>query len=130
MKRMELAVGMVLLAALGGPLDRPASAQTRTCKEAGSSQAVVQGRLGLLQGLGPAAFIVSVPGGLCLAGADQSDNITQALTVQLYANTPEGYEELYTMVGEKVYVRGKLSGQRTFQQKAPILMEVLEIAAE
>jgi hypothetical protein len=130
MARKRWAVGMTLLGAVMAAAGHGAQAQPRTCQQAGSDQAVVEGRLGLLQGLGPAAFIVSVPGGLCLNGTEQSDNIAEALTVQLYANTPEGFQELYGMVGEKVYVRGKLSGQRTFQQRAPILMEVIEIAAE
>ena len=98
------------------------------CQDAGSDQGVVQGRLGLLEGLGPAAFIVTVQGPLCLKGTEQADNVTAAPTVQLYAMTAEGFEELYRLVGEKVYVRGKLSGIKSFQQKAPLLMEVIEIA--
>ena len=37
-------------------------------------------------------------------------------------------QDLYRLVGEKVYVRGKISGLKTYQQKAPLIMEVIEIA--
>jgi hypothetical protein len=107
-----------------------ATAQTTSCQVAGSDQGVVQGRLGLLEGLGPAAFIVTVYGMLCLTGTEANDNVAVAPTVQLYASNAEGFRELYRLVGEKVYVRGKLSGQKTFQQKAPLLMEVIEIATQ
>ena len=87
-----------------------ASAQSKPCQEAGSEQGVVAGTLGLLEGIGPAAFIVKVPGGLCLTGSDKDDNVEQALTVQLYSASAEGFKDLYRLVGEKVYVRGKISG--------------------
>ena len=103
-------------------------AQDKVCQEAGSDQGVVQGRLGLLEGIGPAAFIVTVPGGICLTGKEQRDTVAQALSVQLYSNTAEGFQDLYRLAGEKVYVRGRMSAAQTFQQKAPILMEVIEIA--
>ena len=61
-------------------------------------------------------------------GAETTDNVPSTPTVQLYAASAEGFQELYRLVGEKVYVRGKLSGLKTYQQKAPVLMEVLEIA--
>lgn len=105
-----------------------ALAQDQRCQTAGSDQGVVQGRLGLFEGLGPAAFIVTVPGGLCLTGDAKGDNVANALSVQLFSNTAEGFQDLYRLVGEKVYVRGKLSGTKTFQQKAPVIMEVIEIA--
>lgn len=119
-----LAVFSVIVAALGL---QPASAQKK-CEKAETDQGVVQGRLGLLEGLGPAAFIVTVPGGMCLTGPQKADNLDTALTVQLYSSTADGFQELYKLVGEKVYVRGRLTGTRSFQQKAPIVMEVLEIA--
>lgn len=122
MARVLVAIASVVTTAL------PALAEPKICEVAGSDTAVVQGRLGLLEGLGPAAFIVTVPGGLCLSGANRADNVDQARSVQLYSNTPEGFQDLYRLVGENVYVRGKLSGGGTFQQKAPIIMEVLEIA--
>lgn len=100
------------------------------CQEAGSDQGVVQGRLGLLEGLGPAAFIVTVPGGVCLKGRQTSDNVEKATSVQLFSQTAEGFQDLYRHVGEKIYARGRLSGLKTFQQKAPILMEVIEIASQ
>ena len=100
------------------------------CQVAGSDQGVVQGRLGLLEGLGPAAFIVTVQGPLCLQGDEAADNVPSAPTVQLYAVSADGFQELYRLVGEKVYVRGKLSGLKTYQQKAPLLMEVIEIATQ
>jgi hypothetical protein len=105
-----------------------ARAEPLACQEAGSEQGVVQGTLGLLEGLGPAAFIVKVPGGVCLKGTGAGDSVEQAMSVQLFSNSAAGFQELYSLVGEKVYVRGKLSGLKTFQQKAPILMEVIEIA--
>ena len=105
-----------------------ARAEPPTCQDAGSEQGVVQGTLGLLEGLGPAAFIVKVPGGLCLKGGSAADSVEQATSVQLFSNSAAGFQELYSMVGEKVYVRGKLSGLKTYQQRAPILMEVIEIA--
>jgi hypothetical protein len=105
-----------------------ARAEPPACQEAGSDQGVVQGTLGLLEGLGPAAFIVKVPGGMCLKGIGTGDTIEQAMSVQLFSNSAAGFQELYSLVGEKVYVRGKLSGLKTYQQKAPILMEVIEIA--
>ena len=103
-------------------------AQDKVCQDAGSDHGVVQGRLGLLEGIGPAAFIVTVPGGICLTGKEQRDTVAQALSVQLYSNTAEGFQDLYRLAGEKVYVRGRMSAAQTFQQKAPILMEVIEIA--
>jgi hypothetical protein len=110
------------------PTESKPTAPTASCEQAGSDQSVVQGRLGLLEGLGPAAFIVTVPAGLCLTGKEPPDNVSQALTVQLFSTTAEGFQDLYKMVGERVYVRGKLSGLRSYQQKAPVLMEVIEIA--
>ena len=114
--------------AIGAAVATPMKAADKACQEAGSDQGVVQGRLGLLEGLGPAAFIVTVPGGLCLKGPDNEDNVPEALSVQLYASTAEGFQDMYRMAGEKVYVRGKISGARTYQQKAPLIMEVLDIA--
>jgi hypothetical protein len=111
------------------PVSPPsASSGQKSCIEAGSDQGVVEGRLGLMEGIGPAAFIVTVPGGICLTGGEPQDRIDKALSVQLFSLTAEGYQDLYRMVGEKVYVRGKLTGKRSFQQRAPILMEVIEIA--
>jgi hypothetical protein len=121
----NVAVALALSAALQTGLAR---AGEKTCLEAGSDQGVVQGRLGLLEGLGPAAFIVTVPGGICLKGVAKEDNVTDALSVQLFSVTADGFQDLYRMVGEKVYVRGIVSGTRTFQQKAPLIMEVIEIA--
>lgn len=118
-------VGVLMLVGLG--MVQPASAQ-KTCEKAESDQGVVQGTLGLLEGIGPAAFIVSVPGGMCLTGTQKADNIELALTVQLYSSTADGFQDLYKLAGEKVYVRGRLTGTRSFQQKAPVLMEVIEIA--
>ncbi len=118
-------VGVSMLVGLSGAL--PAVAQ-KTCEQAGTNDGVVQGTLGLLEGLGPAAFIVTVPGGMCLTGTQQGDNVELALTVQLYSSTADGFQDLYKLAGEKVYVRGRLSGTRSFQQKAPILMEVIDIA--
>jgi hypothetical protein len=69
-----------------------------------------------------------MPGGLCLKGAAKEDNVADALSVQLFATTADGFQDLYRMVGERVYVRGILSGTRTYQQKAPVIMEVIEIA--
>jgi hypothetical protein len=106
---------------------QPALAQ-KICEKADTEQGVVTGTLGLLEGLGPAAFIVTVPGGMCLTGTQKADNIELALTVQLYSSTSDGFKDLYKLAGEKVYVRGRLTGTRSFQQKAPILMEVIEIA--
>jgi hypothetical protein len=123
-----LAVAVALIAWSQIGFVTAAAAQERVCLEAGSDQSVVQGRLGLLEGMGPAAFIVTVPAGLCLKGKEPADNIAQALSVQLYASTAEGYQDLYRMAGERVYVRGRVSGQKTFQQRAPMLMEVIEIA--
>ena len=100
------------------------------CLVAGSDQSVVIGRLGLQEGLGPAAFIVTVPQGVCLSGSDAMDKVERAFSVQLYANTAEGFQDLYRMAGERVYVRGRASGQRTFQQRAPIIFEVIEIATK
>jgi hypothetical protein len=100
----------------------------KSCEMADTDQGVVIGRLGLLEGLGPAAFIVTVPGGMCLAGSHKGDTVEQAMSVQLYSSTAEGFQDLYKLVGEKVYVRGRLTGMRSFQQKAPIVMEVIEIA--
>ena len=117
---------LALLATLAAPA--VSRAEPRTCQDAGSQDGVVQGTLGLLEGLGPAAFIVTVPGGVCVKGPNPGDTIDQALSVQLYSSTAEGYQELYRLVGEKVYVRGRMSGLRTYQQKAPVLMEVIEIA--
>ena len=114
--------------AIGAAAAAPVMAAGRPCQVAGSDQGVVQGRLGLLEGLGPAAFIVTVPGGMCLTGPTQDDNVPDALSVQLYASTADGFQDMYRMVGEKVYVRGKISGARTYQQKAPLIMEVLDIA--
>ena len=116
-------LGMIGLSLWGLGTIAVAQDNGRPCQEAGSEQGVVQGRLGLLEGLGPAAFIVTVPGGLCLKGADARDNIVEATSVQLYSGTAEGFQDLYRLVGEKVYARGKLSGLKTFQQKAPVLME-------
>jgi hypothetical protein len=121
--RLQVCVVAALLADCTG-----AFAQQRTCQQAGSDQGVVLGTLGLLEGLGPAAFIVTVPGGMCLTGNAAGDTVEQALSVQLYSSTAEGFQELYRMVGEKVYVRGRISGLKTYQQKAPLLMEVIEIA--
>lgn len=126
-KRIGLAVAILTCAMVGPLLAREPG---KTCQEAGSEQGVVQGRLGLLEGIGPAAFIVTVPAGLCLKGTAPGDSIEQTTTVQLYAQTAEGFQDLYRLVGEKVYARGKLSGLRTFQQKAPVLMEVIEIATQ
>ena len=100
----------------------------RDCQEAGSDQGVVQGRLGLLEGMGPAAFIVTVEGPLCLKGPAIHDTVAQVASVQLYSASAEGFQDLYRLVGEKIYVRGKLSAGNTFQQRAPVLMEVIEIA--
>ncbi len=123
MRRGWIAAGLVVLT-----MASAAAAEPSPCQEAGSDQAVVQGRLGLLEGLGPAAFIVTVPTGLCLKGASPGDSVEKAMSVQLYATTAEGHQDLYRLVGEKVYVRGRMSGTKSFQQKAPILMEVLDIA--
>lgn len=129
-------IKQIVIASLSTALDaaslvlvspQPAVAEKR-CLEAGSDQSVVEGRLGLQEGLGPAAFIVVLPAGLCLTGRDAHDRIDQAHSVQLYATSADGFQELYGMVGERVYVRGRASGQRTFQQRAPILLEVIEIA--
>jgi hypothetical protein len=106
---------------------QPAFAQ-KTCQTTDTDQGVVTGTLGLLEGLGPAAFIVTVPGGMCLTGSQKGDNVEMALTVQLYSPTADGFQDLYKLAGEKVYVRGRLTGTRSFQQKAPIVMEVIEIA--
>ena len=119
-------LGFVLTVTLAMAL--PVAAEPGVCEVAGSDHGVVQGRLGLLQGLGPSAFIVAVPGGMCLSGPQPTDNVDRVLTVQLYSQTAEGFQELYRLVGQKVYVRGKLSAGGTFQQKAPVIMEVIEIA--
>ena len=125
--RLRIGLGWLVITAVLSSANAPMAGE-RTCQLAGSDQAVVQGTLGLLEGIGPAAFIVTVPGGFCLAGPGSGDTVEQALTVQLYSSTAEGFLELYRMVGEKVYVRGKLSGGKTYQQRAPVLMEVIEIA--
>lgn len=108
---------------------RPAVGET-ACLAAGSDQSVVEGRLGLQEGLGPAAFIVILPQGVCLDGPSAQDKVEKAYSVQLFANTAEGFQDLYRMAGERVYVRGKASAARTFQQRAPILLEVIEIATK
>ncbi len=107
---------------IAGPADHS------ECQRAGSDQGVVQGRLGLLEGIGPAAFILKLQGPFCLQGDEATDTVAQSQTVQLYSVSAEGFQELYRLVGEQVYVRGKLSGLKSFQQKAPVLMEVIEIA--
>jgi hypothetical protein len=127
MRRPVLKCLAMTSALIGIAAAYPASAQ-KTCEKADTEQGVVTGTLGLLEGLGPAAFIVTVPGGMCLTGTQKADNIELALTVQLYSSTSDGFKDLYKLAGEKVYVRGRLTGTRTFQQKAPILMEVIEIA--
>ncbi len=108
----------------------PTAEPSEACLVAGSDQSVVIGRLGLQEGFGPAAFIVTVPQGVCLSGTEVPDKIEKAFTVQLYSNTAEGFQDLYRMAGERVYVRGRASGQRTFQQRAPIIVEVIEIATK
>lgn len=108
---------------------RPAAAQA-ACLIAGSDQSVVEGRLGLQEGLGPAAFIIILPQGVCLDGPSAQDKVEKAHSVQLFASTAEGFQDLYRMAGERVYVRGKASAARTFQQRAPILLEVIEIATK
>jgi hypothetical protein len=123
--RQVILAGLIIGAMVAGSTS--AFAQ-KTCEKADSDQGVVQGRLGLLEGLGPAAFIVTVPGGMCLTGDQKGDNVDMALSVQLYSNTADGYQDLYKLAGEKVYVRGRMTGMRSFQQKAPIVMEVIEIA--
>ena len=130
MSYMHWKIGLAAL--MSGSMYVPAQAQDagKSCQQAGSDQGVVQGRLGLLEGLGPAAFIITVPGGFCLQGSEASDNVAGATTVQVFSQTAEGFQDLYRLVGEKVYVRGKLSGLKTFQQKAPVLMEVIEIASQ
>ncbi len=101
---------------------------TAACLEAGSDQSVVLGRLGLQEGFGPAAFIVVMPQGVCLTGKDAADRVEAAYSVQLFSNSAEGFQDLYRLAGEKVYVRGRAQAARTFQQRAPILLEVIEIA--
>ena len=101
----------------------------KPCQEAGSDQGVIEGRLGLLQGLGPAAFIVPLPGGLCLKGATASDSVEQAHSVQLYAASAAGMQQLYHLAGHRVIVHGRLTAGASYQLKAPILMEVIEIVA-
>lgn len=112
-----------------GFLPAPVAAQNR-CLEAGSDLSVVEGRLGLQEGLGPAAFIIAMPGGVCLTGKDPADRIESAISVQLFSPTADGTQDLYQLVGERVYVRGRASGLRSVQQRAPIVVEVIEIATK
>ena len=91
---------------------------------------MIEGRLGLLEGLGPAAFIIATPGGLCIKGEAVADNVASAQSVQLYASTADGMQRLYSLAGQKVIVRGRLNGGSTYQQKAPVVMEVIEIVTE
>jgi hypothetical protein len=130
-----VALAAALASAAGGAAAQSPQAAGSTgskpaCQEAGSDQGVVQGRLGLLEGLGPAAFIVTIPAGICLEGREPADQVAMATSVQLYSNTAEGFQDLYRLAGERVYARGRLTGQRSYQQKAPIMMEVIEIATK
>lgn len=123
------AIAAMFLAGPPAIAESAGQAKVKSCQEAGSDQSVIEGRLGLLEGLGPAAFIIPIPGGLCLKGVAASDNVRQALSVQLYSVSAEGMQQLYGLAGQKVVARGRLSGGSTYQQKAAVLMEVIEIVA-
>jgi hypothetical protein len=119
------AIAIVLVIAATAVRAAPAS---KPCLQSGSDQAVVEGRLALQEGLGPAAFLVMVPAGVCLDAGDGHPRLDEVRAVQVYATSAEGMQDLYRLAGEKVYVRGRPTGRRAFQQRAPIMMEVLDIA--
>lgn len=117
-----------LLAAAPAVAEPAAGPSATTCQSSGTDRGVVLGRLRLMEGLGPAAFILTIPAGICLTGSAEADALGRATTVQLYSDTADGMERLYSLVGKRVMARGRLSAGSTYQQKAPILMNVLEIA--
>jgi hypothetical protein len=125
--RASVVAGLAVLAAALVSSAR-AQGDAKPCLVSGSDQGVVEGRLGVMEGIGPAAFIVTVPGGICLEAGEGHPRIDGARSVQLFSRSADGYLELYRMAGERVYVRGRATGTRTFQQRAPIVMEVIEIA--
>ena len=90
---------------------------------------MIEGRLGLLEGLGPAAFIIATPGGLCIEGEAVADNVASAQSVQLYASTADGMQQLYHLAGQRVIVQGRLTAGASYQLKAPVLVEVIDIVA-
>ena len=102
------------------------------CMKAGAVDEIAQGELaqGMFQdaaGRPEQAFILTLPGAVCLSGADETDNVKNANTIHLYTSNDALQKKMQRLVGGIVFVRGKPFGAITVHHHAPIVMDISEI---
>jgi len=117
---------IVMLVALG--LVPDASAQ---CLQAEQDE-YVEGMLGEhfftdAAGRPEPAYILRLSAPACLNGEDETDNVENARTIQIYGLDASVDDSISRLVGHSVRVSGEPFGAMTVHHHAPILMEVSQI---
>jgi len=95
------------------------------CAVANADGAVAEGRLIVRDD----AFILKMPQGLCLEGDDEFDQVEGTTELHVFGADDAVHGALVKLAGQDVHLRGRLMGAHTQHHKAPIIMEVVEVAA-
>ena len=121
MTRRSLAIVLVIAAVAGawGP------SWAGDCVRANADGSIVEGRLVVRDD----AFILKMPHGLCLEGDDEFDQVEGTTELHVFGADDAVHGALVKLAGQDVHLRGRLMGAHTQHHKAPIIMEVVEVAA-